>query len=177
MPEITARTKPLLATAAVAALLLPGCAPAESPATTPPAPPSTSSQAPAPSPSVTETETSPAPEETETDDDTPATEAPAGPLDAVGAIEAALAHAPGAVVEVDAEPRRWEVTVLRENGTGVELYIDAASGEVTHARIARQISSRPRCAPSAPWKATSSSQATSAIERPSASSSSSAMFA
>ena len=41
MPEITARTKPLLATAAVAALLLPGCAPAESPATTPPAPPST----------------------------------------------------------------------------------------------------------------------------------------
>ena len=137
MPEITARTKPLLATAAVAALLLPGCAPAESPATTPPAPPSTSSQAPAPSPSVTETETSPAPEETETDDDTPATEAPAGPLDAVGAIEAALAHAPGAVVEVDAEPRRWEVTVLRENGTGVELYIDAASGEVTRERDAR----------------------------------------
>jgi uncharacterized membrane protein YkoI len=80
---------------------------------------------------------SPAPEETETDDDTPATEAPAGPLDAVGAIEAALAHAPGAVVEVDAEPRRWEVTVLRENGTGVELYIDAASGEVTRERDAR----------------------------------------
>lgn len=76
-------------------------------------------------------------EETETDDDTPATEAPAGPLDAVGAIEAALAHAPGAVVEVDAEPRRWEVTVLRENGTGVELYIDAASGEVTRERDAR----------------------------------------
>ena len=53
------------------------------------------------------------------------------------AIEAALAHAPGAVVEVDAEPRRWEVTVLRENGTGVELYIDAASGEVTRERDAR----------------------------------------
>ncbi len=133
MPEITVRTTPLLAAAALGALLLPGCAPATSPSTPPPAAPTSSSPAPEPS----ETPSSAAPEESAPEDDTPASEAPAGRLDAVGAIDAALAHTPGAVVELDAEPRTWEVTVLREDGTGVELYIDAESGDVTRERSAR----------------------------------------
>ncbi len=76
----------------------------------------------------------------EDDDDentTPATQAPEGRLDAAGAIAAALAHTPGAVVEVDADLRVWEVTVLRADGTGVELYIDATSGEITRQRDKR----------------------------------------
>ena len=135
MPEITARTTPLLAAAAVAAMLLPGCAPAASPSTTPPP---TAPTTPVTTPSATETQASEAPaESTPAEDETPATEAPEGRLDAARAIEAALAHTPGAVVELDAERRTWEVTVLREDGTGVELYIDAASGEVTRERDAR----------------------------------------
>ena len=130
MSEITARTPPLLAAAAAAALLLPGCAPAQSPSTPPPAAPTTTAQSPAPS----ETPTSAAPEESPSADDTPATEAPEGRLDAARAIEAALAHTPGAVVELDADRRAWEVTVLREDGTGVELYVDAETGEITRER-------------------------------------------
>ncbi|HMR49172.1 MAG TPA: PepSY domain-containing protein [Arachnia sp.] len=93
----------------------------------------------------TPTETTMAPEGEESEEPS-ATEAPEGPLDAAGAIAAALAHTPGAVVEVDAERSIWEVTVLREDGTGVELYIDATSGEVTRERDQR-LSPTQRTAP------------------------------
>lgn len=94
---------------------------------------------------TTPTETTPGTESEESEEPS-ATEAPDGPLDAAGAIEAALAHTPGAVVEVDAERSIWEVTVLREDGTGVELYIDATSGAVTRERDQR-LSPTQRTAP------------------------------
>lgn len=56
--------------------------------------------------------------------------APELPLLALGAVEVALAHTPGAVVEVDHERNQWEVVILTEDGSGVELSIDIASGEV-----------------------------------------------
>lgn len=62
------------------------------------------------------------------------TQAPDGPLDASGAVRAALAHTPGAVVDVDMDGSTWEVTVLQADGTGRELYIDAATGQVTRAQ-------------------------------------------
>lgn len=76
-------------------------------------------------------------EDDDDEDTTDATEAPEGSLDAAGAIAAALAHTPGTVVEVDAHLRMWEVTVLRADGTGVELYIDATSGEIRRQRDKR----------------------------------------
>ncbi len=129
MSEITARTTPLLAAAAAAALLLPGCAPAQSPSTPPPAAPTTTAQSPAPSETPTRR-----PEESPSADDTPATEAPESTR--------RRARHRG---RVGPHPRRrrrastptgaaWEVTVLREDGTGVELYVDAETGEITRER-------------------------------------------
>jgi uncharacterized membrane protein YkoI len=68
--------------------------------------------------------------------DSTSTEAPAdatdvsGRLDALGAIDAALKHSPGAVVEMERATRLWEVTVLREDGSGTELYINVTTKEV-----------------------------------------------
>lgn len=59
------------------------------------------------------------------------TQTPNGPVDASGAVRVALAHTPGAVVDVDMDGTIWEVTVLQADGTGRELYIDAATGQVT----------------------------------------------
>lgn len=121
MSEIPRPMKAFLIALVPALVLIPaGCA------TTPPA--STPSPA-APS--------SPAPTPDDDADDTPATQAPEGRLDAAGAIAAALAHTEGAVVELDASLRVWEVTVLRTDGSGVELTIDATSGEVTRERDKR----------------------------------------
>lgn len=61
----------------------------------------------------------------------------AGSADAVTAIDAvgiAVDHQAGDVVELEADDHRdtpvWEVTVRTADGSGVELYIDRASGDV-----------------------------------------------
>lgn len=115
-----------------------------SPTETQSAPPAETATA-TPTETAAPTETTPGAEAEESEEPS-ATQAPDGPLDAAGAIAAALAHTPGAVVEVDAERSTWEVTVLREDGTGVELYIDATSGEVTRERDQR-LSPTQRTAP------------------------------
>lgn len=56
-------------------------------------------------------------------------------VDAAGALEAALDAKPGSyAVEVDEEDgRAWEVTLVAD-GKGVEVFIDASTGEVTGER-------------------------------------------
>lgn len=59
----------------------------------------------------------------------------AGPVDAQRAVQIALAEAPGSVVvEVDEHRgsgvQQWEVVVLNSDGSGTELRIDLATGEV-----------------------------------------------
>ncbi len=65
---------------------------------------------------------------------TPTTDTPAGPADAQRAAEIALAAVPGAVVELEADSEGgaaiWEVGVLTLEGTGVEVYVSATTGEV-----------------------------------------------
>lgn len=131
-----------LATVLGAALLIAGCGPAVD-----------GDDAPPPSDPATET-TDTAPPQQDDDAGTGADEAdpPTGddaapdlPLLALGAVEVALAHTPGAVVELDREPTVWEVVVLAD-GDGVELYIDIDSGEVTRER-ARMLSPVQRTAP------------------------------
>lgn len=57
-----------------------------------------------------------------------------GPVDAQRAVEIALTAAPGAVVvEVDEDRgvrAQWEVVALNRDGSGTELRIDTATGEV-----------------------------------------------
>ena len=84
----------------------------------------------------------------------PAPEAPevtevSGRLDALGAIDVALEHAPGAVVEMERSPRFWEVTVLREDGTCTELYINVTNEEIAREDSAR-LGSEQREAPAVP---------------------------
>lgn len=55
-------------------------------------------------------------------------------ISARDAVGIATDHTPGDVVEVDADDHRgaavWEVTVRAADGSGTELYIDRASGDV-----------------------------------------------
>ncbi|SHI34090.1 Uncharacterized membrane protein YkoI [Tessaracoccus bendigoensis DSM 12906] len=126
-----------LTSLAAAALLLPtACSTPSSPEVSPTGT-SPSVTAPIGSPSAESTPTATTEGTPTPTDEASATAVPEGPLDATRAIEAALAHSPGAVVEIDAERRAWEVTVIREDGTGVELTIDAQSGEVTRTRDTR----------------------------------------
>lgn len=87
-------------------------------------------------PAASETPASPeASDAPATEDDAPATEdGSEGTLNARAAAEAALRTVPGAIVEVELGRKgttiTWEVGVLAEDGSGVELYIDARSGEV-----------------------------------------------
>ena len=107
-----------------AALLMAGCGGGTSDET--PTPPPTL----VPTPTADETQQ---PTEPPTDDAIEPTQdaaAPELPLLALGAVEVALAHTPGAVVEIDHERNQWEVVILTEDGTGIELSIDIASGEV-----------------------------------------------
>ncbi len=113
----------------VATLLAAGCS-AQEPA------PTTAPDTTPVDPSVTDTPDV-TPEPTETDDASEPEDAPSveGPLDALLAVELALQVAVGAaVVELgrDTEGGRevWEVGVLRDDGTGVELYLDVADGTV-----------------------------------------------
>ncbi len=122
-----------VATAALAAaLVLAGCSP-----TPPDAGPSVSAPTDvAPSPTGDAEEPSPTEEPTPTDEP-----APTGPLDARRAVDAALQAVPGVVVELGTDSERgravWEVGVLRDDGTGVELYIDQENGEVVREGVLR----------------------------------------
>lgn len=88
-----------------------------------------------PSPEAPPQSTTPAPSETtpspaETPAPTPGHTDPAA-----RAAEAALAAQPGAVISVDAEGGDvWSVLVRTDDGAGVELYVDATSGEVQRQR-------------------------------------------
>lgn len=103
-------------------LLTAGC----TSATGPSAPTVEESAQPDPSPSATE--------DAPTPDEEP-TGAPGSADPAVRAAEAALAARPGAVISVDPESGDvWSVLVRTEAGDGVELYVDAVSGEVRRER-------------------------------------------
>lgn len=67
---------------------------------------------------------------------------PAGGLDAFDAASIAAGEGPGAVVDLDRDGRRWEVEVRLEDGTGIELDIDADTGEVVR-RSAESVQSAP----------------------------------
>ena len=117
--------RPTAALALGAAILLTaGCtAGSAAPTAEAPAQPTTTA-----TPETTPTETTPAP------DETPAP-APGHADPAARAAEAALAAQPGAVISVDAEGGDvWSVLVRTDDGDGVELYVDATSGEVQRQR-------------------------------------------
>lgn len=66
---------------------------------------------------------------------TPGATTPAGDeISPIDAIDAALKHTAGEAVEVEAEDHRgtavWEVTIRTADGSGVEVSIDRASGDV-----------------------------------------------
>lgn len=115
-----------LRAAAVAALILigiTGCAPSDTePA---PAPTAESSAGQPPSGQTPSTPDATAPDAT-------------GTLDALQAVDAAVNAAGGVVVELgrDREDGRevWEVGVLRDDGSGIELYLDVETGEVVRER-------------------------------------------
>lgn len=55
------------------------------------------------------------------------------PLDALGAVDAALAHQAGVVVvelDLEEDDSLWEATVLADGGDGIGFYIDVTTGEV-----------------------------------------------
>lgn len=68
--------------------------------------------------------------------------APAGGVDASEAASIAGSEGPGTVVDLDRDGRRWEVEVLLEDGTGIELDIDADTGEVVR-RSAESVPTAP----------------------------------
>lgn len=78
-------------------------------------------------------------------------EASAGPLNAIDAIGVAVGTTGGAVVELDLDDEQgrivWEVEVLQEDGSGIELHIDLESAEVVREREV-QLSSDQQTAPS-----------------------------
>lgn len=107
----------------------------------------------APIPSTEQTQPSPsAPDGTDASDasDDSGEEPITGPLDASGAIDRALQLAPGAVVELGRGRERgadvWEVGVLREDASGIELYIDQQTGELVRESSLR-LSSEQRTPP------------------------------
>lgn len=74
----------------------------------------------------------------------------AGPLDASAAVGRAMELAPGAVVELGMGRERgvevWEVGVLREDSTGVELYVDRQTADLVR-ESSLQLSSEQRTPP------------------------------
>lgn len=96
------------------------------------------SETPAGTSSVAPSEAAPsaAPSENEAPAQTPDPDVPGMPVDALGAVEAALSYTPGAVVEVDFDDDEnvWEVEVLLEDGRGLDVYVDVATGEVLRER-------------------------------------------
>lgn len=111
------------------ALLLTACSPGSS-----------SNDAPPPS----ETQTSPESSDPSAEDETE------GAVDARAAAEIALEAVPGAVVEIELGREGtnvvWEVGVLGEDGSGVELYIDRSTGDVLRQSTLR-LDSEQRTAP------------------------------
>lgn len=93
-----------------------------------PSEPQTVSTGPSASESPEPSEPAPAPSEPQS----------AGEVDALAAIEIAEQAVPGDVVELDRDRENgvdvWEVDVRTADGSGVELYIDRATGEVVRER-------------------------------------------